>query len=133
MSVPHQTGFITLESSNETPLITIDFSKIDGHIKDEKVYKQTVVNTITAAIYISESNTYNVVINASDIDNRYMFFSKDFVSDLTKSFLCKEYVKTLNLMQIYNAPDWLKKNMDRMCFALYSTMKDKVQYVEQSI
>lgn len=129
MSIASKTGFITLDSSNQIPVITIDFSKINS-VVDETLYKQSLVNTVTAAIYISDSNTYSVIMNVTDIDTKYAYFSNDFVTDLTKTFVTKEYMKPLHTMHVFDAPDWLKKNVNRMCYA-FGSMQDKIKFVER--
>ena len=58
------------------------------------------------------------------------YFSNDFVTDLTKTFVTKEYMTSLNTMHVFDAPSWLKKNVNRMCYA-FGGMEEKIKFVER--
>ena len=123
-------GFITFDTSGEIPVIFVNFEAINNKI-DVNVYKTTLVNVVTTAIYVSPSKKYNVIFHAQEIDNKANFFDDNFVSDLTKTFLTTEYMNSLCNMQIYDSPDWLKRRVSRLCDTLYRSMKTKVQFVNR--
>lgn len=122
-------GFIKLDTSGACPLVEIDFSTINNEI-DETVYKTTLVNVITMSIYVSKTKTYNVMINASTVDEKSIYFSDGFVSDMTKTFLTRDYMNALGTMNIISAPDWMRKRITTLCDTMYRQMRGKVKFSE---
>lgn len=122
-------GFINFDSNSEIPIVVVNFDAINGKI-DEELYKSTLVNVITTAIYVSKSQKYNVMFYATGIDEKKDFFANEFVSDLTKTFLAKEFTTPLNELRIYNSPSWLKKKVTLTCDTLYRSVRNKIYFLE---
>lgn len=122
-------NFIKYDTTIETPLVTVDFSMIEKNV-DEVVYKNTLMQVISTCIQVSKTRSYNVVMFVKDIDVKANYFSDSFVSDLTKTFLAKEFTSCLETLNIYDSPKWLYNRINTMCDTLYRNMRKKVKFVE---